>query len=495
MSLLRSANLTVKTNPDNDPAVRQAYADYERRIYIRHLEVGCYLVMTLMPLGVVLDFFVYPQKVGYFFKLRLLSAVLGGVVWLVLQTGLRERFHRYLSLVLALLPAFFICWMIYDTEGVTSTYYAGLNLILLAVALVMRWSADLNIAASGLVISMYLGACLLHGSLVDRQQLGVLINNLYFITLTAIIVAVSGWIHQHLRFNEFTLNYQLDQNQRDLAASNVKLSEQNAALARVNREIKEAEAQLVQAEKMSSLGRFSAGLMHDVLNPLNYVRTAAFTLHKRIRHLPPERQPEFTAILTDIEDGLKRVSSIVTDLRTFTHPGDQAADLISLLDVSNVAMRFVSNELKEKNFEMEVLVAPQQVIWFSRNHFILVLVNLLENAIDALEADRRPDRGRPSIKISSRSAGERCLISVRDNGPGISPDIMPKIFDPFFTTKEVGKGTGLGLSICFGILRGYGGNISVSSEPGRFTEFTLDLPATETAAAQARLQNAEPIRI
>jgi len=485
----------LKNNRFNDVSVQQAYAEYERRIYVRHLEVGCYLVMTLMPVGVVLDFFVYPQKVGYFFKLRLLSALLGGVVWLALQTRLREQFHRYLSLVLAFIPAFFICWMIYATEGVTSTYYAGLNLVLLAVALVMRWSADLSAAASVLIIFMYLGTCFLHGALVERRLMGVLINNLYFLSLTAIIVAVSGWIHHRLRQNEFALNFQLDQSKRDLEISNEKLYQQNAALAKVNREIKDAEAQLVQSEKMSSLGRFSAGLMHDVLNPLNYVRTAAFTLHKKIRNLPPERQPDFIAILTDIEDGLKRVSSIVTDLRTFTHPGDQAADLISLVDVSNVAIRFVSNELKEKNIEMDVQVAPQQVIWFSRNHFILVLVNILENAIDALEEDQRPDRSRPSIKISSRSDGERCLVCIRDNGPGIKADIISKIFDPFFTTKDVGKGTGLGLSICFGILRGYGGNISVSSEPGRFTEFTLDLPATETAATQARLQNAEPIRL
>ena len=102
---------------------------------------------------------------------------------------------------------------------------------------------------------------------------------------------------------------------------------------------------------------------------------------------------------------------------------------------------------------------------------------------------------KPAIQISSRSAGGRSLIVIRDNGPGIALENLAKIFDPFFTTKDVGKGTGLGLSICFGIMRGYGGTISAASEPGKFSEFTLDLPANQEAAAQTKLPHAEPIRL
>jgi signal transduction histidine kinase len=97
--------------------------------------------------------------------------------------------------------------------------------------------------------------------------------------------------------------------------------------------------------------------------------------------------------------------------------------------------------------------------------------------------------------VTSCAEGTRTRITIRDNGSGIDPKIRAKIFDPFFTTKEVGKGTGLGLSICFGMLRGYGGTISVASEPGQFSEFTLDLPANAEAAAQTKLPHAEPIRL
>ena len=100
-----------------------------------------------------------------------------------------------------------------------------------------------------------------------------------------------------------------------------------------------------------------------------------------------------------------------------------------------------------------------------------------------------------AIEISGRTEGERSRLFFRDNGPGIAPQNLAKIFDPFFTTKEVGKGTGLGLSICFGIVRGYGGTISATSEPGEFCEFTVDLPATAEAAAKTKPEHAEPLRL
>ena len=479
---------------DNSEALR-AYADYERQIYIRHLEVGSYLVMTLMPAGVVLDYFVYREKTAYFFGLRLLSTLLGGLIWLVLQTRIRDKIDRHLSLALALIPAFFICWMIYATDGASSTYYAGLNLVLLSVALVMRWSVDLSVAASVLVILMYLGACFLHEPIPGEAHPGVLINNLYFLSLTAIIVAVSGWVHHTLRVREFILNYQLDHSKRELETTNLKLAEQNSALEKANREIKEAEAQLIQAEKMSSLGRFSAGLMHDIGNQLNYIVTNTFTLRKKSRKLPSELQAEMGPIFTDIEDGLQRVDNIVSDLRTFSHPGEQPAEAIDLADILKLSLRFVSGEIKDKNIALELSLEPGQKVWFNRNQFILVLVNLLENAIDALDEKKFADGSVPTIAITSRVENERSLIFIRDNGPGIKPENPAKIFDPFFTTKDVGKGTGLGLSNCFGILRGYGGTIAVSSEPGQFCEFSLDLPATAEAAAKTNPENADRIRL
>jgi len=468
-------NLVLQKNPD----ALKAYEEYERNTNLRHLDIGCWLVMTLMPAGSVLDYFIYPAQVLFFFKLRLLCAACGAVVWLVLRTKVRDRIDRLLCLVVGLTPAFFMCWMIYATEGANSTYYAGLNLVLLGVSFIVRWSVDLSLAISVTVIGMYLGACFLHGS-AKHVPIGNWVNNLYFLLITAVFVIISGWVQRSLRVREFILNYELDQNKRDLEISNTKLGQQNIALENANREIKEAELQLVQSEKMSSLGRFSAGLMHDILNPLNYSRTGLFVLRKKIRNLPDEHRTEAEAVINDVEDGLKRVDNIVSDLRTFTHPGGEAAVEADLADLLNISLRFVSSEMKDKKISLALDLEPGQKIWAGRNHFILVLVNLLENSIDALAEKNFENGMEPNIKISSRSDNDRTLLFIRDNGPGITPQNLAKIFDPFFTTKEVGAGTGLGLSITYSIIQEHQGNIQLENHPGRGALFLIQLPHATT---------------
>jgi C4-dicarboxylate-specific signal transduction histidine kinase len=321
------------------------------------------------------------------------------------------------------------------------------------------------------------------------------VNNLFFLISIGITIIIGARFHSEIRLREFVSRCELAKSKHDLEVTNTKLSDQNLALDRANREIKEAEMQLIQAEKMSSLGRFSAGLMHDILNPLNYSKTGLFTLRKKSRHLPPEMQTEFDPIITDIQDGVNRVQEIVQGLRNFTHPGEQAAEAIDLAAILNDARRFVSGGLRDKNISLELDIAPNQKVWIGRNDFSVVLINLLENAIDALEDKPFAPGEKPAITVTSRPEGDRTVVLIRDNGPGIDPKIIAKIFDPFFTTKDAGKGTGLGLSISFGMIRGYGGNISVTSEPGRFSEFTLDLPTTAAAAEQAKLSNAKPIRL
>jgi two-component system, sensor histidine kinase PhcS len=488
--------------PFRDRQFAETLAAQEREQRIRTNKVAALLVAVLMPAGVTLDWFVYRHQgfVVPFLILRLISSVLAVGIWFLLSTPQGQKHHRSIAISIALLPAFFICVMIYMThEGPRSTYYAGLNLIVLAISVVVRWNvAETTIAVFG-VLLMYLGACLLTSTRGDGS---IIFNNYYFLIETGIIVVVGNHFFTQLRLREFASRFELDksrkaleQTNQSLEVSNGKLAEQNTALERANREIKEAELQLVQSEKMSSLGRFSAGLMHDILNPLNYSRTGLFVLRKKVRALPEETRAEADAIIGDIEDGLKRVDNIVSDLRTFTHPGGESPVEADLTDLLNISLRFVSSEMKDKKIALTLNVAPGQKIWAGRNHFILVLVNLLENSIDAVAEKTFPDGAAPTIEITSRAESDRTLLVLRDNGSGIAPQNLPKVFDPFFTTKEIGKGTGLGLSICFGIVRGYGGTISAVSELGRFAEFTLDLPATAEAAAKTTPENAGPLRL
>jgi two-component system sensor histidine kinase PhcS len=456
----------VKNKLFNNAEALKAYADYERQIYVKHLEFGSYLVMALMPVGVVLDFFVYPNKVTYFLTLRLACALLAGGLLLVLHSPLKHKIVQFLSLMVALLPAFFICWMIYATDGVTSTYYAGLNLILLSVALVMRWSVGLSVAASILVIAMYLLACFVNGS-ITPEQYSVCINNLYFLFLTAVIVVISGWLHRALRIREFVLNYELDKSRKALEVS--------------LRQLKENEMQLVQSEKLASLGRMSAGIIHEINNPLNFATTGLFTLRKKGRHLAPEQQADYTEVLTDVEDGLKRVQAIVSDLRMFTHPNTEQLDPVPVAEAVTPALRFLSNEWRDR-VQIEQKFAEHQTILANKNRLIQAIVNLLQNSLDALKIKSFAPGEKPTIWIEGRVENGQSILSIRDNGTGIDPIHLDKIFDPFFTTKDVGEGMGLGLSICYSIMQEYGGKISVKTELGKFCEFTLEFPVKTNQA-------------
>ncbi len=268
------------------------------------------------------------------------------------------------------------------------------------------------------------------------------------------------------------------------------LTKQNEALSSAIEQIKETELQLVQSEKLSSLGRLSAGIIHEINNPLNFSLTGLFALRNKGKHLAQGQRDEFEAIVNDVEDGLKRVRNIVSDLRTFTHPGGDTGEPVEAADAAHAAMRFLSGEWRDK-VEIHQRLPAGETLWANRNKLIHVLVNLLQNAIDALMEKKFAAGEHPQIWIEGRRENNRSLILVRDNGPGVDASIADKIFDPFFTTKEVGKGMGLGLSICYRIVQGYGGKISVNSQPGEFCEFILDFPATAEAAAERGLQTTD----
>ena len=267
-----------------------------------------------------------------------------------------------------------------------------------------------------------------------------------------------------------------------------KLSKQNRALTSAIEQIKETEMQLVQSEKLASLGRLSAGIIHEINNPLNFTLTGLFALRNKGKLLTTEQRVEYDAIINNVEEGLKRVRNIVSDLRTFTHPGGGTGEPVEVAETVAASLRFLAGEWKDK-VQIQQDLPPDQLIWANRNKLIHVLVNLVQNAIDALSEKQFSNGDRATIWIEGRTEGDRSFIVVRDNGPGIDPQVVDKIFDPFFTTKEVGKGMGLGLSICYRIVQGYGGRIAVKSERGKFCEFTLDFPAKDLAEAELKAEH------
>ncbi len=254
-----------------------------------------------------------------------------------------------------------------------------------------------------------------------------------------------------------------------------KVSKQNQVLESTIDQLKETETQLVQSEKLASLGRMSAGIIHEINNPLNFATTGLFTLRNKGKYLAVEQQEEYQEILQDVEEGIKRVKNIVSDLRMFTHPDTESRDQVEVSEVVGSALRFLSNEWKDK-VKIERQLPEHLVVWANKNKLIHVLVNLFQNSMDALKA-KAFDGEQPTIWIEGRVENGRSLLIIRDNGMGIGSEHLDKIFDPFFTTKDVGEGMGLGLAICHRIVQDCDGRISVRTEQGKFCEFTLEFPA------------------
>ncbi len=280
-------------------------------------------------------------------------------------------------------------------------------------------------------------------------------------------------------------NEQLEEYSRSLEqrveARTVELAQRVDELQEAHRSLQAAQAQLVHAEKMSSLGQLTAGIAHEINNPINFISSGLPPLKRSLDKMIAMvgeacRDESFSRIekrtgklLGAIEEGARRTAEIVDNLRSFSRLGEaeiKPADLHQALDATLVLLH---NKTKNRvRVVKDYGELPQ--IECTIGQLNQVFMNLLANAIQAIE-------GQGTITISTRAVeGGRVVVSIRDSGSGMSPDVQRRIFDPFFTTKDVGKGTGLGLSISHGIIEDHGGSIEVESEPGQGTDFRITLP-------------------
>jgi signal transduction histidine kinase len=262
-----------------------------------------------------------------------------------------------------------------------------------------------------------------------------------------------------------------------------KLVRQNQVLEATIEQLKDTEVQLVHSEKLASLGRMSAGIIHEINNPLNYAKTGLYVLRNTIESPSTDEKEPSLEVLQDIQEGIDRIDRIVSDLRIFTHPNVTQIERIQIEELVTSALRLLSHELHDK-VTVENEISNDQTIWANRNQVTQVLVNLLQNAAYAVEKKASGEKP-PTIWLRALEDYEHTLVIIRDNGEGISPENVPKIFDPFFTSKDVGEGMGLGLSICYRIMQQHGGSIEVQSERGVYSQFTLRFPRAANGMAAA----------
>jgi two-component system sensor histidine kinase PhcS len=451
---------------------QKAYAEQNRRDYIAHATLGQVLSLTLNLACALMDHVMYPDKARVMLMVRLATMGVVALVWLWFLSPLGRKHHRIFGVVWFASPLVMILWLIYYANDPVSPYYAGLNIVLVAVGLILPWNYIQNLITAILILLGYVLVC---RWMPNPQPLTYTINNATFLCLTAVLVVSGSVASAKQRLREFRLRWDLDISRNQVQENNITLDRQNKELEETIQKLTEAESQLVQSEKMASLGRMSAGIIHEINNPLNFATTGLFTLRKKAKHIAPEQLEEYNEILKDVEDGVARVKNIVSDLRMFTHPNSDNLDEVEAAEVVASALRFLSNEMKDKA-SIEIKLTERQTVHANKNKLIHVFVNLIQNSLDAMKEKPFPDGERPTIWIESLETKDANCLIVRDNGPGITSEHIDKIFDPFYTTKDVGEGMGLGLSICYRIMQECQGKISVRTEPGKFCEFTLEFP-------------------
>jgi signal transduction histidine kinase len=274
------------------------------------------------------------------------------------------------------------------------------------------------------------------------------------------------------------------------------LDRRNRELRSAYNDLRDLQNQLVQSEKMSSLGQLIAGLAHEINNSINAVyngiRPLAATIKRVEKLVEPPAEPEsepssparteiqaaFQKILTlasVVEAGAARTARIIGDLKTFSHPGNEDYQVFDLHEALDMCVNLLSSSLRDR-VELRRDYGQIGRIYGPAGQLNQVFMNILNNAQQAIA-----ETG--TIDITTQQEGEWVSVKIRDNGCGIPAELCEKIFDPFFTTKEPGVGTGLGLSLSYGLISKLGGTIECQSTLGRGTEFVIRFPCVAEAPA------------
>lgn len=260
--------------------------------------------------------------------------------------------------------------------------------------------------------------------------------------------------------------------------------------------LKKNQMQLVQSEKMAGLGTLVAGVAHEINNPVNFVHLSAASLatdlaafkrfifelagsdaDEEVTAIFNEKFARFEHCLQDINDGGKRIKTIVSDLRTFSRLDEADQKHVNVIESLQSTLRLVDTQYRKTvNIICDFQAQPELECWPAQLN--QVFMNILTNACQAMNQKQQQtgDQTPGTLTIRSVIDGEYLKISFQDTGCGMTPEVQNKVFEPFFTTKPVGEGVGMGMSISFSIIEKHRGRIEIASTPGKGSTFSVFLP-------------------
>ena len=448
----------------NSPETKKAYADHDREDSIANSKVGCVLAIILMPLGSFsMDYFTYNKHVVNFLQLRLISSFLTFIVLMLLMTKWGERHYRALRMAWYWIPMIFIACLIYAAHDPNAPYYAGFNLVLIAVGVVLPWTY-LEILATSLLITAIYVAIVLHSG---WQHNHILENNLFFLGSTAVIVVTGSFFHSRLRYREFSLRYELDKNRKSLEETNRKL---------------------VELDKLKS--RFFANVSHELRTPLTLLLAPLETLVKRFQNGPDNGMSD---LLHTMHNNGMRLLKLINDLLELIRLEAGRLDIkdepLPVSEFVNGLASAVKQMAVEKKIALETHTdAELGTILADRDKLEKVVLNLLFNALKFT-----PANGRVWLRAEKRD--DNFVLIVGDTGMGIAEKSLPFVFDRFWqedgSSKRKFQGVGIGLALVKELVEIMGGKVEVQSQLGKGTIFTVKLSynKSEVQAVAASTEN------
>lgn len=292
-----------------------------------------------------------------------------------------------------------------------------------------------------------------------------------------------------------TLSVMLQESIEDLQKKSLAIEETNKELTKTLDELKSTQAQLIQSEKMASLGELTAGIAHEIQNPLNFVNNFSEVSNELIDEMTEQLEKgnaeEAKAIAHEVKMSLdkinlhgKRADGIVKSMlqHSRTSSGKKEPTDINVLADEYLRLAYHGMRAKDKTFNAAMKTEYDESMGLVKvvsQDIGRVILNLITNAFYAVAEKKKshPMGYEPTVTVRTKKTGDKILVEVKDNGTGIPQKTLDKIFQPFFTTKPTGQGTGLGLSLSYDIVsKGHGGELKVETKEGESTMFSVILP-------------------
>jgi signal transduction histidine kinase len=411
-----------------------------------------YVLPTFLSFG-ILDWIYSPDHFLLWISLRVCYAIaLFFCVGILAKKKHRMKLSNFLAVAVTVIAAWFVLIMIWQSGGSLSIYPPGLMLICHTGITIFQMSRR-NILITNAVV--YIPAILVMALFLSQDSLVFfIIHSSFFIGMT-LLGFISGTSNEKFRF--------------DLIKSRIKLSDQANALSKALSDLHQTQTELVESERMATIGTLSAGIAHEINNAMNFIHQSIPIIKDELRKLNADS--DCFEILQIMREGVDRSLDIVKALRLQSSSSTNSIQYTNIKDSLRTTIALLNKKIRDKGVEVKIEYLCENEINTYPGILAQVLTNLITNAIDACPNDRKG-----IIQIKVETTDQYLISTVTDNGSGIPEAIKNRIFDPFFSTKGPQHGNGLGLYVVKKHLHNINGQIQCQSIAGGPTTFQFRMP-------------------